>query len=109
MEECLEKLNVAWVDMGKTIKVATSITNKALMVSSGQSAKFYQVQKECNKALESIEGVYSDLGYLIKFKKSRQHQQLTPDLAKQVLAMCASGLTELIDASKVLQAMTPTE
>ena len=104
----IEQMNKAWTDIAKANKASTTMASKAMAVFP-KSAKFSQHYHDLQKCLEGIEGMHGDLGFLIRFRKSRDGQSLTATMAKQVLGLCAIATSDLIDSAKTMKAMMPKE
>ncbi len=107
-QECLEKLNKAYTDMQKASKVATSLNSRAEnLPESKRTDSLKAAHKQLLETMEATEKIHTDLGFLVKFKKSREQQPLTVPLAQEVVKMCACNLQNLIDTCKAMKAMLP--
>ena len=107
MHELLEKLNEAFVGLHRSGKGALQIEQRAGSQTSGKGSHYMQTLGLLRAAMEKADGVKDDLGFLIKFRKTRQQQPLSVELAKEVLGMAAQTLTELLDSYKTMKALIP--
>ena len=55
----------------------------------GASSKFKAIVQELATTMEGADKVGSDLGFLLKYTKTKDQQELTISMAQQVLGMAA--------------------
>ena len=103
----MDKLNEAYCGIIKAQKAASALQGRAEQMLDESSQKFKVAFDGMLQSMEASEQLACDLGFLIKFKKSRSKQPLTIPLAQGVLRMVASSLQDLLDSSKSLKALMP--
>lgn len=102
----LEQLNKVWVDLSKALKVCEALVSKA-EVSQGLSVKCKQAQQDLQSCCEKTDLCLADLGYVLKYKKNKQGEQVGVMAAKQIVEAAAGTLQELLDCGKALKALLP--
>ena len=107
-DECMEKLNEAWAGITKAQKAAAGLAGRGEVLLDDATTKFKATYHELVKCMEATESLNSDLSFLIRFKKTKDQQQLSVPLAQKVLRMVASNLQDLVDSSKSLKALLPS-
>ena len=105
--EALEKLNEAWGGLDNAVKLSSKIQAKAEESLQGASSKFKTSFQEITSTMEIADSCVADLGFLVKYKKTRDHLELTIPLAQKVLTMAATALQNLMDSTKSMRALLP--
>ena len=106
MFSIIESLNKAFVDLGKANKLGTKIASLAEAVDP-KTSRLVADYKDLIVKLEDCEKASSDLGFLIRFKKSREGHELNVEVGQAALNMSARALQDLIDVSKTVKALLP--
>ena len=104
--EVASKLSEATVALDKSGKAAKKLFDLAGAVHN-PSIVFEQVRSSLLTAMEAADTVAADLGFLIKFDKTRSGQRLTVDVANSALATAGKALSSLMDTSKSIRALLP--
>ena len=105
--EAIEKLNEAWIGLEKACKASMKILSRGEENLDGASGKFKASLQELNSTMEAADSIVADVGFLLKYKKTRAQQELSVPLAMKVLTMAATCLQNLLDGTKSMRALLP--
>jgi len=106
LEVAKEKLDKAYLDMQKASKLTSKILNDAENVDV-KSSRLVSTSAELSTLHETLESVMADLSFLLKFKKTKGGQHLSPQVAQNVLQMCAKVLQDVLDVTKQTKSLLP--
>lgn len=101
-----EKLEKAYQDMNKAAKATQKLLDEATMIE-GKSARMQSCIEELCVLAENLESSIGDLGFFLKFKKTKAGQPLNNESAKAFLVMAAKMLNDIIDVTKLTRSLLP--
>ena len=106
MDLAKEKLDKAFLDMQKASKLTSKVLSDADLIEM-KSSRLVSTSAELSSLHETLESVMADLSFLLKFKKTKDGQQMTPQVAQSVLKMCAKVLQDVLDVTKQTKSLLP--
>lgn len=106
MEAAREKLEKAYIDMQKASKLTGKVLQDVEQAAS-KSSRLVSTATELGSLHETLESMMSDLGFVLKFNKTRDGQAVTPQVAQSVLKMCAKVLQDVLDVTKQTKSLLP--
>ena len=105
-QELTEALNKIYCDMTKASKGATKIYQNAQTLKS-LSERQKQAYESMGDALMDVETTVSDLGSLLKFRKTKNGSPLSVGIAKEMQHTAVRCLQALLEDSKTIKALFP--
>lgn len=101
-----ESLQKQLCDIKKGLKAASKLHDMASEVED-QSTRFSAAVDQLGEALQENQIHLDDLGYLIKFRKTKDGVALNVAMAKNVTKTSVTALQCMIESSKSLRALMP--
>ena len=106
--ELMKRLNKAFVDMDKATKGITKLYNIGVEVDDKPQKLVVQLD-ETEQAMQKVEVLTSDVGYIIKYRKDKDGNKMNINAGKMIIKEAASALADLLLNGKALKALLPSK
>ena len=104
--ELKEALNKCWCDASKALKVASKLCDIAGDVE-GPTARLKAAHQELQESTENCQKLVDDLGFAIKFMKTRSGAVLSVKQAQDLTFDAAKNLQDVLDITKSVRVLMP--
>lgn len=99
-------MNKQWCDLKKGIKAASRLHEQASEVEE-PSSRFVTALEQLAESLQENQIHLDDLGYLLKFRKTKEGVAINVAVARTTTKTSVAVLQSMIDSAKSLRALMP--